>query len=128
MRLLLDTHIWVWLASDPVKLGPQTISELRNSQNELWLSPISTWEVLTLHRKGRIRLNPNPAEWLARAVAGLLEAPFNHEIAAASASITLHPDPGDRFLAATAQVLDMILVTADTRLLGLPNVKTLANR
>jgi len=37
-------------------------------------------------------------------------------------------DPADRFLAATAQVLDLTLVTADERLLGLRNIKSLANR
>jgi PIN domain nuclease of toxin-antitoxin system len=56
------------------------------------------------------------------------EAPLTHEIALVAQRLNLHQDPADRFLAATAQVLDLTLVTADERLLGLANIKTLANR
>src|SRR6266436_1457351 len=70
LRLLLDTHIWLWLLSDPRKLGRRTLQELKNENNELWVSPISTWEVLTLNFKGRIRLVGDLREWLSRATAG----------------------------------------------------------
>jgi PIN domain nuclease of toxin-antitoxin system len=56
------------------------------------------------------------------------EAPLTHEIAAAAGQIPMHRDPADRFLAATAQILDMTLVTADEKLLGLGTIQTLANR
>jgi len=59
---------------------------------------------------------------------GIFEAPLTHEIALASQQLALHADPAGRFLAATAQVLDLTLVTADERLLGLCNIKSLANR
>ena len=104
------------------------MSELRNSANEIWLSPVSTWEAFLLHTKGRIQLNIDLAEWLAESTAGTREAPLTHEIALVASQLTLHQDPADRFLAATAQVLDLTLVTADQRLLGLGNIKTLANR
>lgn len=55
-------------------------------------------------------------------------APFTHEIVVAAEQLHLHADPADRFLAATAQVLDLTLVTADQRLLGLVNIRTMANR
>lgn len=128
MRLLLDTHIWLWLLADPDKLGRRTFQELKNEKNELWLSPISTWEVLTLNFKGRIRLDSDVRGWLSRATAGTHEAPLTHEIALVAREMPLHQDPADRILAATAQVLDLTLVTADARLLGLPNVQCLASR
>jgi PIN domain nuclease of toxin-antitoxin system len=53
---------------------------------------------------------------------------LTHEIALAASRLSLHPDPADRFLAATAQVLDLVLVTADQRLLGLAEIRTLRNR
>ncbi len=57
------------------------------------------------------------------------EAPLTHEIALAAQQLAwMHRDPADRFLAATAQVLGLILVTADERLLGLKDIATLANR
>jgi len=128
LKLLLDTHIWLWLLQDPNRLGPQTFQALQDTKNELWLSAISTWEVLTLNFKARIQLKGNLADWLARATAGTHEAPVTHEIALLARQLPLHHDPADRILAATAQVLDLTLVTADNRLLGLGNIKTLANR
>jgi PIN domain nuclease of toxin-antitoxin system len=129
LRLLLDTHIWLWSLREPHRLGKRVMQELRNGENEIWLSPISTWEALMLHAKGRIRLPPDLARWVARATAPLLEAPLTHEIALISRELRLpHNDPADRFLAATAQVLQLTLVTADSHLLGLGEISTLANR
>ncbi len=48
MKLLLDTHIWLWSALDPARLSRRVAAALENPTNELWLSPISLWEVLTL--------------------------------------------------------------------------------
>ena len=76
MKLLLDTHIWLWSLQDPPRLGKGVLHELRNPQNELWLSPISTWEVLTLNAKGRIQLPPDLTKWVAQATAPLREAPL----------------------------------------------------
>lgn len=129
MKLLLDTHIWLWSLSDPTKLGKRVLHELRSPQNEIWLSPISTWEALTLNWKGRIQLPANLSEWLARATARMIEAPLTHEIALAARQLQLpHQDPADRFLVATAQLLNLTLVTADANLLGLGDIPTLANR
>ena len=129
MKLLLDTHIWLWSLEDPMRLGRRVRHELRDSANELWLSPISTWEALTLQAKNKIQLPENLRDWVARAILPFREAPLTHEIALAARQLVLtHQDPADRFLAATAQVLDLTLVTADVRLLGLGEIATLANR
>ncbi len=128
MRILLDTHIWLWAYLEPRRLGSRLLGELRNPANELWLSPISTWEALTLHSKGRIQLAADIDQWLQNATAVTREAPLTHEIALAASRLPLHQDPADRMLAATAQVLDLILATADQRLLGLAEIRTLANR
>ena len=128
MKLLLDTHIWLWSLSEPRRLGKSVSLQLRNRENELWLSPMSTWEALTLHKKGRFEIDEDVKEWLARATAGTREAPFTHEIALVARQLDLHQDPADRILAATAQVLGLTLVTADQRLLGLGTIRTMANR
>jgi PIN domain nuclease of toxin-antitoxin system len=129
LRLLLDTHIWLWSIREPTRLGRRVRHELTDRSNELWLSPVSSWEALLLNAKGKIRLHGDLEAWLARATEHLLEAPLTHEIVLAANQLGLpHPDPADRFLAATAQVLDLTLVTADARLLGLGEIKTLANR
>ena len=129
MRFLLDTHIWLWSLHDPSRLGKRVLEELSNPENELWLSPISTWEALTLNTKGKIRLPADLSQWVAQATAPLREAPLTHEIALAARQLPLpHNDPADRFLAATAQTLHLTLVTADRNLLGLGDISTLANR
>jgi PIN domain nuclease of toxin-antitoxin system len=129
LRFLLDTHIWLWSLHDPSRLGNRVLEELSNPENELWLSPISTWEALMLNAKGKIRLPADLSQWVAQATTPLREAPLTHEIALAARQLPLaHNDPADRFLAATAQTLHLTLVTADRNLLGLGDISTLANR
>jgi len=129
LKLLLDTHIWLWSLAEPLRLSRRVQQEMRDRDNELWLSPISTWEALLLNAKGRIRLHGDLSLWLERATAHLRQAPLTHEIVLAAQQLPLpHPDPADRFLAATAQALRLTLVTADERLLGLGDISTLANR
>jgi PIN domain nuclease of toxin-antitoxin system len=129
LRLLLDTHIWLWSLREPGRLGNRTRRELRDPANELWLSPIGTWEALILIEKGRIRVDEDPDQWIADSTKPFREAPLTHEIAAASRRLRLAQcDPADRFLAATAEVLDLTLVTADPSLLGLGDIATLGNR
>ena len=129
MRLLLDTHIWLWSLAEPKRLSRRVQQELREQKNELWLSPVSTWEALLLHARGRIRLHGNVRDWVTEATMHLREAPLTHEIVVAAQELPLQQqDPADRFLAATADVLGLTLVTADHRLLGLGKIATLANR
>lgn len=128
MNLLLDTHIWIWSKLDPKRLGKRAAQELSDRTNDLWLSPISVWEALVLMQKGRIRVE-NPFGWVERAADQLREAPLTQEIVRTGLSLPLpHADPADRFLAGTAKVLKLTLVTADQRLLGLGEIKSLANR
>jgi PIN domain nuclease of toxin-antitoxin system len=96
--------------------------------NELWFSPVSVWEALTLMQKGRVRVH-EPLAWVESATELMREAPLTREIVRASFVLSLpHADPADRFLAATAKLLNLTLVTADARLLGLGEISTLANR
>lgn len=131
MRLLLDTHIWVWSLLDPGKLSSRVRAELESPDNELWLSPISSWELLVLIEKGRVQVDKDGVQWVtevARA-SGLREAAITHEVALESRVVDLpHQDPADRFLAATARVYDLTLVTSDERLLGSRRISSLANR
>lgn len=131
MKLLLDTHIWLWAMLSPSSLKPRVRRALAAGRNELWLSPISVCEALVLHERGRLQLDTDADAWMQRALqtVPMREAPVTHEIARRSRRFQLpHRDPADRILAATASVLDLVLVTADRRLLGLAGVRTMANR
>lgn len=131
MKALLDTHIWIWALDDYSKLRPAVVKVLEDPQNELWLSPISVWEVLKLHERRRAEFGKDVVEWIAHALAALpvTEAPLTNEVALRTHSVRLpHGDPADVFLAATASVFDLTLITADRHLLASKQVRTLANR
>lgn len=131
MRLLLDTHIWLWSLLEPEKLTPSVACELESLENELWLSPISIWELLVQVEKGRITLDREPLAWITatRTALGLREAPLTGEVAVRSRSIDLpHQDPADRFLAATAAVYDLTFVTSDEKILESKELSLLPNR
>jgi PIN domain nuclease of toxin-antitoxin system len=119
VRLLLDTHVWLWLLDENPKLKPTTLALLSDPGHERFLSPVTVWEILVLAGKGRLDLGHNPQQWIARSLqeTGATEAPLTHEIARMSRMLGLHEDPADRFLVATAKVLDLHLVTADEKIL-----------
>ncbi|MDH3286003.1 MAG: type II toxin-antitoxin system VapC family toxin, partial [Acidobacteriota bacterium] len=119
MKLLLDTHIWLFSLIDPGRLSQRVVRALEAEDSELWLSSMSVWEALALAEKGLVELDVEPEEWIERALrcAPLIEAPVTHEIARESLRVELdHPDPADRLLVATARVHELTLVTADKRL------------
>lgn len=130
MKLLLDTHIWIWSLLQPERLSRRVGAELASGENDLWLSPVSVWETLVLAEKGRLVLDKAPALWVAEALraAPVREAALTHDVAVESRLVDVpHQDPADRFLAATARVYGLTLVTADMRLLGRRRFSALAN-
>src|SRR4051794_19704769 len=105
MKLLLDTHIWLWSVLDQSRISTKIKKALIHPANEIWLSPVSIWEILTLCSKGRLFLEPNAKQWVSETLAlvPFKQATFTHEVALATEQVELpHRDPADRFLAATA--------------------------
>ena len=131
MKYLVDTHIWLWGSMQPDRISQRVTKILDDSQNELWLSPVSVWELTILCRKGWFKLQPDISTWVAENLSNsrFKEAPLTVEVALAISSINFsHGDPADQFLAATAKVFDLTLITADDHLLKLPGIRVLANR
>lgn len=128
MNLLLDTHVWIWSVGKPNRISPTAREALSKPANILALSPVSVWEAVLLAEKGRVGLAPDPWNWIRTALASrpLKEVPLTHEVALRSRSVRLpHDDPADRFIAATAMVHGLTLVTADTSLLECPDIRVL---
>ena len=131
MRLLLDTHIWQWSLASPGKLGRKLRAALARRGTQLWLSPVSVWELLVLAERGRIRLGSEPRQWISDALGSTpaSEAPLTYQVAVRSRDVLMgHDDPADRFLVATALVYDLTLATADEYLIGARACPILANR
>ncbi|MCY4482066.1 MAG: type II toxin-antitoxin system VapC family toxin [Spirochaetaceae bacterium] len=130
MKLLLDTHIWVWSVSDDARLTDTVRRVLEDPLHELWISSISTWEVLLLAERGRLVLNPDARSWVRQALSDtpVREAPITIDVALASRSVRLdNQDPADRFIAASAMVFGLTLITADGDLCDCPDIEVLAN-
>jgi PIN domain nuclease of toxin-antitoxin system len=131
MNLLLDTHIWIWSVLEPQRLSTRVARELTSPDNQLWLSSVSVWELLLLHRKRRIELEEEIVPWVRKTL-GLLqlnEAPLTIDVALEVSAVNLpHDDPADRFLVASARVFELTLVTADRRLTRAAGISVLANR
>ena len=128
MNLLLDTHIWLWSLLDPDRLSRRARGRLTDPANTLALSPVSVWEVLVLAEEGRVLLDPDPWSWIRTAltVRPVRRVPVTFEVALGSRAIRLgHDDPADRFIAATAMVHGLTLVTADRSLLRCPDIEVL---
>jgi PIN domain nuclease of toxin-antitoxin system len=133
VRLLLDTHIWIWALALPDRLAKRVARAVTDDANELWLSPISIWELSVLVARGRISLDDEVGAWVQRALVRtpVREAPLTHDVALEVARMRFsHRDPADHFLAASARVFDLTLVTEDPRLLDLKGqgVALLPNR
>jgi len=124
---LLDTHIWFWFMIGSSKLPKRLSGLVESSKAACWLSPISIWELGLLKKKGGIELEGTCREWTDRAFRELplKEATLTQKVALAEEAIKLaHRDPADRFLAATALVYDLTLITVDTRLVETEWLKT----
>jgi len=66
MKLLLDTHIWLWSVANSERLSRRLFRAINDPRNELWISPISTWEIVLLYEKGRLKLADGPESWFRR--------------------------------------------------------------
>jgi len=130
LRLLLDSHIILWSTADPDRLPQRIVDELVSPRAELWFSPISVWEILVLAEKKRIVVKGDRIKAVRHMFRQVpfKEAPLNREVAIQSRQVDLlpHQDPADRFLAATALVYHLTLVTADKRIIEAETVPVLS--
>lgn len=121
--VLLDTHAWIWLLNGSGRLGPKARKAIQRSLNEgaVLVSAISPWEVAMLVSKGRLVLDRDIDEWVKKALSlpGFRLEHISPEIAVASTRLpgTIHADPADRMIAATARNIGAVLITADRLLL-----------
>lgn len=122
--VLLDTHAFIWLLNGSERLGRKARKAVQRSLGEaaVLVSAISPWEIAMLVGKGRLVLDRDVGEWLTTALAlpGVRLEPLSPEIAVASTRLpgSLHADPADRIIAATARHLGASLVTEDRLLLA----------
>lgn len=119
MRLLLDTHCWLWMQTAPERLGERALEAIRNPENELFLSAASAWEIAIRYALDRLPLPVPPAVYVPSRMesSGVRGLPVEHRHALATAALPAHHrDPFDRLLVAQAGVEGLTLLTADPQL------------
>jgi PIN domain nuclease of toxin-antitoxin system len=115
MRVLLDTHVFLWLQTEPERLGDR-LALVEDRRTTLLLSAASSWEMAIKYTLGRLPLPEPPERYVPtrmRAI-GAEALPIEHAHALAVASLPdLHRDPFDRLLVAQAAVAGVAILTAD---------------
>ena len=128
--ILIDTHIWLWWATDPGRLSEAQIEAIESHESDIiGVSAISCWEVAKLVQIGRISLGRSVREFLALALSypGIQLLPLTPEIAVASTQLPgeFRSDPADEILVATARIHRCSLVTSDRKLQAYRAVRTI---
>jgi PIN domain nuclease of toxin-antitoxin system len=115
MKLLLDTHLLLWAAGSPDRLSADALALMANTENELFFSAASLWEITIKSRLGRDDFKAD-ARLLYR---GLLDNGYNELPIASKHAVAIdllppiHKDPFDRMLVAQAAVEGVTLLTSD---------------
>ena len=127
-KLLLDTHVWIWLSMEDKKsLSSRAVTAMRQASLK-FISAISCWELAKLVEKGRIGFSIPTLTWIRRSLQeyDIRMVELTAEIAVESTLLKdMHADPADQIIAATSRVTGMPLVTSDKRLRRLQGVETI---
>ena len=118
-RILLDTHVWLWLQSDTKRFSDFVLDQLRDRSNEILLSAASSWEISIKYGLGKLPLPDRPETYVPDRMArsGVEGIAVSHAHSLRVAELPdHHRDPFDRLLISQAQVENLELMTVDRRL------------
>jgi PIN domain nuclease of toxin-antitoxin system len=123
VKILLDTHTFLWLMSDHQSLSATAKQIFLDNDNELLLSAVSGFEIAVKYGLGKLNLAEPPATFIRRRIEnnGLLELPISMDHATQLQELpTHHRDPFDRLLVAQAMAEAIPMLTADKQLTAYP--------
>jgi PIN domain nuclease of toxin-antitoxin system len=116
LSYLLDTNVFLWSLSAKGRLNPQAAELLSSAETELYLSPITSWEIAIKHALGKIVLPTPPGEFVPQGMRelGITALDVTHVHALTAGQLPRHHnDPFDRMLVAQARSEGMTLLTGD---------------
>ena len=116
MKYLLDTHVFIWWLTGSKHLSKKVINIIKNPQNELYFSAISSWEICTKIQIKKLTLPEDPVYYIPKKINehNILELDISHKHSLQLLSLPLiHKDPFDRMLIAQAIVEKMIIISFD---------------
>lgn len=116
MRVLVDTHAWLWMLTEPDRLPPPCREVVGAAETEVLLSAASAWEIAVKYALGKLPLPEAPSSYVMSRIAasGCTALPVEHAHALHTSLLPHHHrDPFDRLLVAQAQILGISIVTGD---------------
>ncbi len=116
MKLLLDTHAFLWWIIDDPKLSPHAANAIQDSDNDIYVSVASAWEIAIKAGLGKLKLPDTPKRFVPRQIAAnnFLVLPINLDHGLAVQDLPLHHrDPFDRLLVTQSQIEKMPIITDD---------------
>ena len=117
MKYLLDTHVWLWLATRPERIRPELLAELKHAQTQLLFSAVSSWEIAIKWALGRLPLPEPPATYVpdrirqSKAIGLAVEHAHALQVATMPSH---HRDPFDRLLIAQSQLESAPIISSDS--------------
>jgi PIN domain nuclease of toxin-antitoxin system len=126
--VLLDTHVFVWLASDPGRLSKAARDLLAAPRQSAAISLVTAWEIALLSKRGLLELPLDADTFIARAIRHhrLTELPLSRELILRSVGLPdLHNDPFDRILVATARARQITLISKDRKIAQYPGIEVI---
>lgn len=117
MRLLLDTHAFLWAAAEPDQLHPDARAAIEDSSNDIFVSAAAAWEIVMKVALGKLTVPADPAVWFPARLRSMgfraLDVTAEHALAV-GALPGIHRDPFDRIMIAQSQVEALTFVTRDS--------------
>lgn len=127
--IFLDTHVLIWMASDPKRLSKKAREAIREARAKtgVAIAAITLWELAWLAENGRIQVTGSVESFVRETASRVIVEPITPEIAAFAVQLpsSFPKDPADRLIAATAMAEGAALVTADERIRGAKVVQTI---
>ena len=123
MKLLLDTHAFLWYITNDARLPRHAYDAIRDKSNQVYLSVVSVWETLVKYQIGKLPLPSPPDEYIANRQFAHRIGSLPLDAAGVSRLLTLplhHRDPFDRMLICQALQHDLIIVTSDEQFSAYP--------
>ncbi len=127
MKLLLDTHTFIWFSEDNASLSQTAKASIENSENNVYLSSISLWEITIKVQLKKLTLNKSLSDifkYVPEHGFEYLDIKPSH-LLRLSALDLIHKDPFDRMLIAQTMAEDMVLVTKDENIWQYPSLQLL---
>ena len=128
MRILIDTHIFLWLIEDSRRLSNKYRQIIHNLDNEIFLSVVSVWECVIKYQTGKLNFPSSPETYLPMQRRKHLIKTLNVDENSIVRLINLpllHKDPFDRLIISQALQHDLLLMTEDRAILAYPEIRIL---